>query len=189
MLDQIITYDRDLFLLLNNLGNTNWDGFWLFITNKFSSIPLYLVLIWLSYKQFGLKRTLLIVAAALLMIVCTNGLADLFKNGLQRLRPCYDTNTNELMRLVKASCGGKFSYFSAHASNTMAIAVFFAVILKQKYKHIGLLLLLWAVLIAYSRIYIGVHFPLDILTGIFIGLFFGWLFVNLYTFILHKMSL
>jgi len=189
MLNELVQYDKEVFIILNNLGTATWDGFWMFITNKFSSIPLYLLLVFLSYKQFGIKKTFVLVITALLMIVVTNGLADFFKQGLARLRPCHDADVNELMRLVKASCGGKFGYFSAHAANTMAVAVFFSMLLKQKFKFIGLALLFWAILVGYSRIYIGVHFPLDVFSGMLIGLFFGWLFVKLYIFALLKLPL
>lgn len=189
MLEQLLQHDKDLFLILNNLGAETWDGFWMFMTNKFSSIPLYLLLIFLSFKQWGLKKTGLLVLFAVLMITSTNGLADFFKYGVQRLRPCYDSDVNELMRLVKDSCGGKFGYFSAHAGNTMAVAVFFSILLKGKFRHIGILLLIWAILVAYSRIYIGVHFPFDVFTGMAIGLFFGWLFAKLFIFTLPKIRL
>jgi len=171
------------------MGSETWDGFWMFMTNKFSSIPIYLLLIFFSFKQFGFKRTALIVLSAILMIIVTNGLADFFKYGVQRLRPCFDTDVNNLARLVKNTCGGKFGYFSAHAGNTMAVAVFFSIVLKERFKSIGFFLLIWAFLIGYSRIYIGVHFPLDVFSGMVIGLFFGWLFAKLYIFTYLKLTL
>ncbi len=189
MLEQLLQQDKELFLLLNNLGNETWDGFWMFLTNKFSSIPLYLLLAYLSFQQWGLKKTLLLVLFAALMITATNGLADFFKYGVQRLRPCYDIDVNELMRLVKDSCGGKFGYFSAHAGNTMAVATYFSILLKDKFHHIGILLLVWAMLVAYSRIYIGVHFPVDVFSGMAIGLLFGWLFAKMFIFALPKIRL
>lgn len=189
MLEQLIQYDKELFLLLNNLGSDTWDGFWMFMTNKFTAIPLYFFLLFLSYRQLGLKKTGLILVAVALMIVCTNGLADFFKYGVQRLRPCYDTDLDGLVRLVKNSCGGKFSYFSAHASNTMGVAFFFTLLLKSKYGYIGVLLMLWAFIVAYSRIYIGVHFPLDVLSGMAIGALFAWVFVKLSIFAVHKFRL
>jgi undecaprenyl-diphosphatase len=189
MLEQLLQHDKELFLILNNLGSEPWDGFWMFITHKFSAIPLYLLLLYISLKQWGLKKTLLLILFVALMITSTNGLADFFKYGVQRLRPCYDSDVNELMRLVKDSCGGKFGYFSAHAGNIMAVATFFSILLKDKFRHIGILLLVWAILVAYSRIYIGVHFPLDVFSGMVIGLFFGWLFAKLFIFALPKIRL
>jgi len=189
MLEELLQIDKQLFLLLNGIGNPNWDGFWMFVTNKFSSIPIYAVLLFLSYKQFGLKKTILIAVTAILLITATNGLADFFKYGVQRLRPCYDVEVSGLMRLVKNSCGGRFGFFSAHAANSFAIAFFFTKILRSEFRYIGILLMLWAFLVAYSRIYIGVHFPLDVLTGAVVGLIFSWLFAKLYIFALHKFHL
>lgn len=189
MLEELIQADKELFLLLNNLGSNSWDAFWMFVTNKFSSIPVYLVLLYLAYLKFGLKRMLLLTGFAILMIVCTNGLADFFKYGVQRLRPCYDLDINQTMRLVKNSCGGKFGYFSAHAANVVAVATFFTLVLKHKIKFIGWLLFIWALVIAYSRIYIGVHFPLDVFSGIGVGLLFGWIFAKLYVLIMPKFQL
>lgn len=189
MLDELVQLDKEVFLFLNGLGTPNWDGFWMFATNKLSSIPLYLVLLILAYRQLGLRKMLMVLGTVAILILVTDQLANFFKYGVQRLRPCYDPEVSGLMRLVKSSCGGKFGYFSAHAANSFAIASFFTFLLKPTFKHIGLLLFLWALIVAYSRIYIGVHFPLDVLTGIVIGLGLGWLFTKLYIFTLHKYQL
>jgi len=189
MFEQLVQYDKELFLFLNNLGNTTWDGFWLFMTNKWSSVPVYFLLAGLFYKSYGLKRTLLLMVTVVLLITVTDQLANFFKYGVQRLRPCYDEELNGLMRLVKNSCGGKLGYFSAHASNSFAVAFLFTYLLKEKFKYIGFFLITWACLVSYSRIYIGVHFPLDVITGAFIGLIFSWLFVKLYIFVSYKFSL
>tara|TARA_R110000868_G_scaffold403147_3_gene680102 strand:+ start:32195 stop:32764 length:570 start_codon:yes stop_codon:yes gene_type:complete len=189
MLEELIHYDKELFLFLNNLGNSTWDGFWIFITNKWSSVPIYLILAVLFYKNYGFKKTILLIVIIALLITTTDQLANFFKYGFQRLRPCYDEEVNSLMRLVKKSCGGKYGYFSAHASNSFAVAFFFTYFLKIKHRYIGYFLLTWAILVAYSRIYIGVHFPLDVLTGIVIGLIFSWFFVKLYIFVTHKIDL
>ncbi|MBU2996574.1 phosphatase PAP2 family protein [Cellulophaga baltica] len=189
MLDQLLQYDKSLFLFLNNLGTDNWDSFWMFVTNKFNSIPVYVVLAYLFFKTYGVKKLLLVLVFIALLITVSDQLANFFKYGVQRLRPCHDESLNTLMRLVKKSCGGKFGYFSAHASNSFAVALFFTNMLKKNYKYIGAFLFAWAFIVAYSRIYIGVHFPLDILTGTLIGLFFSWLFVKLYIFVTQKINL
>ncbi|WP_298488308.1 phosphatase PAP2 family protein [uncultured Maribacter sp.] len=186
MLEELVQLDKAIFLYLNNLGVSTWDSFWLFVTNKLSSIPLYVVLLFFSYKQLGVKKTLLLLFAVVVMIGVTDQLANFFKYGVQRLRPCHDGEINTLMRLVKSYCGGKYGYFSAHAANSFAVAIFFTNVLKTKCKYLALFLFTWAALVAYSRVYIGVHFPLDILTGTGIGLFLGWLFTKLYIFALQK---
>ncbi len=187
MLEELLHHDKALFLLLNNLGNPTWDAFWLFITDKYSSIPLYLLLVFLSFKQLGLKKTLVLLGVVALLITATNGLADIFKDGLQRLRPCYDPEVSELMRLAKNSCGGRFGYFSAHAANTSAVAFFFTFLFSSKLRYIGVFLIIWAFLVAYSRIYIGAHFPFDVISGMGVGLFFGWLFAKLYIFVTPRL--
>lgn len=189
MLEQLVHYDKELFVFLNNLGTTTWDGFWLFITNKFSAVPLYLLLAVFFYKAYGLKKLLLLLLTVALLITVTDQLANFFKYGVQRLRPCYDEEVSGVMRLVKNSCGGKFGYFSAHASNSFAVAYLFTHLLQEKYKYIGFFLITWAFLVAYSRIYIGVHFPLDVITGTFVGLFFSWLFAKLFIFTTLKFRL
>lgn len=179
MLEKLVQLDRQAFLFLNGLGTETWDGFWMFMTDSITAVPLYLVLLVLTYRTFGLKKTLLVLVAIALLITCTDQLSNFFKYGVQRLRPCHDPEISGIMRLVKPYCGGKFAYFSAHAANSFAVASFFAFLFQRKIKYLGVFLVLWASLVAYSRIYIGVHFPLDVLTGTLVGVFFGWVFSKL----------
>jgi len=182
MIDQLLQYDSDLFLFLNNLGNESWDALWLFITNKFSSIPLYAVLLYLVWKKFNWKVTLLTLICAALMITATDQLANLFKYVLfQRPRPCGVEELQSQMRFVAERCG-RYGYFSAHAASSMAAAVFLGLLLKKWFKYLPFLLLFWAAIVAYSRIYLGVHYPLDIITGMFFGAIIGTLFFKLHQF-------
>ena len=125
MLEKLLHLDQEVFVYLNNLGSPFWDGFWMFMTNKWSSIPLYLILLILAYRSLGLKKTLLLLVSIALVITVSDQLSNFFKIGVGRLRPCYDPDLSGLIRLVKTSCGGKYGYFSAHASNSFAIAIFF----------------------------------------------------------------
>ena len=185
-MQDILLLDKELFLFLNKLGGDSWDGFWLVITNKWASIPLYLLLLWISYKFAGPRRTLYLLIAVALLITVTDQLANFFKYGVQRPRPCHEAELMAEMRLVKAYCGGKFGYFSAHAANAFALANFFRILFRQHIRLLDFALPLWALLVAYSRIYIGVHYPHDVITGILIGLFLGWLFAKLYIFAMDK---
>ena len=186
MLDALLQKDVDLLIYLNNLGTVQWDGFWLIITNKFSSIPLYLTLLLFTYRQYGLKKTFIAVLFVVLLITTSDQTSNLFKFGLKRLRPCYDEHISHLIRLVKENCGGRYSFFSAHASNAMAIAIFFSLTLTKRLKIIVPILLIWAVLVAYSRIYVGVHFPLDVVTGALFGALYGALFYKFFKLFLQK---
>lgn len=188
MIDSLIEKDIELLIYLNNLGTTHWDGFWLVLTNKFSAIPFYLLLLYFTFKKFGLKKTFIILLFVVVLISISDQTSNLFKVGFKRLRPCHDENIAHLIRLVKERCGGLYSYFSAHASNSMAIAVFFSFLLKKDYKVLPYFLFIWALLVAYSRIYIGVHFPLDVLTGALIGGVYGFLIYKLFKIVVKKIK-
>ncbi len=182
MLEKIIDIDIELLIYLNNLGTTQWDSFWLFVTHKFSFIPLYLLLVFFTFKYFGLKRTIVVLILIALLITASDQTSNLFKYGFERLRPCQNDNVMDLIRIVKSSCGGRFSFFSAHASNTMSIAVFFGLLLKNKIKYFSIFLIIWAIIVGYSRIYLGVHFPLDVAFGFLVGVIYGVIFYFLFNF-------
>jgi len=178
MIEELLKYDTELFLFLNKLGNTTWDSFWLIVTEKWSSIPIYAVLLYLVYKNYGLKGTLIVMISVALMITATDQLANLFKHGIKRPRPCQVETLRETMRYIAERCG-RYGYFSAHAASTMATAVFLSLLLKKWYRYLPFLLLFWAAVVAYSRIYLGVHYPLDIVTGMFFGALIGLLFYKI----------
>lgn len=133
------------------------------------------MLLYLIFKNYGWKGTLVIVVCVALMITVTDQISGLFKYGIKRPRPCQVEEIREHMRFVAVRCG-RFGYFSAHAASSMAAAVFLGLSLQKWYKYLPFLLLFWAVITGYSRIYLGVHYPLDVLTGMAFGGFVGWLF-------------
>ncbi len=186
MFDSLIGKDIELLIYLNNLGTIQWDGFWLFITNKFSAIPLYLFLLYFTYKHNGIKKTIIAVLFVAAFIAVTDQTSNLFKYGFKRLRPCHNENISHLIRLVGNRCGGLYAFFSAHAANAVAVAVFFGLLLKSYSKYLFLILVLWAFLVAYSRVYIGVHFPLDVITGMLFGAFYATIFYNLFKLFIRK---
>ncbi|MEX2349821.1 MAG: phosphatase PAP2 family protein [Flavobacteriaceae bacterium] len=172
-MEYLLELDEQLFVFLNALGSERWDTFWLIVTNKFSSIPLYAVLLYLVYRHFGLKNTLIVMVLVAAMIAATDQLANLFKHGFERPRPCQVEHLKEIIRYVAPRCG-RFGYFSAHAASSMALAVFMGLLFRNIYKNLPFLMLFWAAIVAYSRIYLGVHYPLDIITGMVIGGLIGF---------------
>ena len=177
MLDYVLEFDRELLLYLNNLGHESWDGFWFTVTNKWSSIPLYVLLLFLMAKGLGKKVVGLLVVCLAAMITFTDQVTNLFKDGFERLRPCAQDGVVEFLRL--GDCHG-FGFFSGHSSNSMAAAVFTILMLKSKYKKFIFLMIPWSLMVGYSRIYIGKHYPLDVICGLAFGAISGYLFYILF---------
>ena len=173
MLERIVEIDTQLLVFLNNLGTPTWDGFWMFMTTSITSLPIYLLAAYFVYKFYGLKKMLFSLLFLAILIALSDQTANLFKYGFGRLRPCFNEDVQGLIRLVKSSCGGRYSFFSAHASTSMAIVVYLSLLLKKHMKYFPILLIIWALFVGYSRIYIGVHFPFDVLFGFSIGAVFA----------------
>ncbi len=189
MLDQLLELDTELFLYLNKLGSTTWDSLWLFITHEFSFVPLYAILLFLIYKKYGTKSLLIMVLVIAAMITFTDQVTNLFKDGFMRPRPCrLDSLMEEGMRYIAERCG-KYGFFSGHSSNSMAAAVFGGLVLRPYFKKLIFILLFWSFIVAYSRIYVGVHYPLDIFCGMAFGALAGFGFFKLNTYVLERFTL
>jgi undecaprenyl-diphosphatase len=185
LLENIIQKDKELLIFLNALGNESWDSFWLFITNQFSWFPLYLFFSYLIFKSYGWKKLVALLIFTGLLITFSDQFVNFIKNFFQRLRPNNDPSINQIIRIVKNS--GGYSFVSGHATSSMAVSLFVFLTLKKYYKYI-LLIFFWPLFFGYSRIYLGVHFPVDILSGFFLGAIIGTVFYKLSLLILQKVK-
>lgn len=170
-METLVELDQSIFIYLNNLGTQSFDNLWLIITNKWASIPLYVLFIYLLFKHFGVKQTLITLFVVAIMITLTDQLSYFVKHTVMRLRPCGEPSLDGLGRFV-AECGS-YGYFSGHATSSFALATFLGLIFRNHYKYIFTALIIWALLVSYSRIYVGVHYPGDVLTGMIVGSMIG----------------
>ena len=176
-MEEIILEDKQAMIFLNNLGSSTFDPFWILVSEKWFWIPLYVIFLYFLYKNFNKKSLFYILLFVALGITASDQIANIFKFGFERLRPCHDPSLEGLLREVK--CGGKFGFYSAHSSNSFFVATYLTILLGKKIKQLPYFLFVWAAIVAYSRVYLGMHFPGDIIVGAIMGillaLFFGTL--------------
>jgi undecaprenyl-diphosphatase len=185
MLEKIIALDTELFIYLNSLGSTAFDNLWLIITKQVYWAPFFIFLGYLIFKKTGLKNLgIVIFFIALLLLVC-NEFVEFCKITFERLRPCNNPEISSVIRIVHHS--KTFSFFSGHAANSMASMTFLFLVLKNQYKYI-FLIFLYPLIFAYSRIYLGVHYPTDIITGYVFGILYGIVFYKIYCWLLKKIN-
>ena len=180
MLEKLQQLDRQVFIYLNGLGTETFDPMWEVITKQISWIPIFAIILYLTFKRLGAKHALLIIGMITLLLLVTDQTTNLIKFTIKRLRP---GNNPELAGLIRTVQNRKsFSFISGHASNSMAVAFFLYRVLHPYIKYMGFFFL-WPLIFAYSRIYLGLHYPGDILVGYAFGLFTGWLVLKLYIYL------
>ena len=182
-METLLELDKNLFIFLNSLGSERFDGFWLFITKQINWIPIFLIIMYLVFKHLGWRHALMIILVMALLITLTDQTTNLFKNYFQRLRPVNNTDLDGIIHFVLKR--SSFSFISGHASNSMAAAFFLYKVLKPYLKYMGFIFL-WPLIFAYSRIYLGLHYPGDILCGYIWGILMALLMMKLYTFLRDK---
>jgi undecaprenyl-diphosphatase len=165
----LVHIDQELLLAINGAHTPMLDQLCWYISQAWIWIPLYLVLIALLIKQFGWKKGLIYVAA----LFVAAGLSDFISSGIIkglvcRLRPTHEPALEGLVHIVNGYTGGKYGFVSSHAANTMSVALLFSLIWRQKNNH-GWWLMLYVALNCHSRMYLGVHYPGDIIGGLALG--------------------
>ncbi len=171
----LIKFDHKLFLYLNNLGNESWDSTMIFMTGKWSWIPFYVLVMAGLIYHFRNKSIPILLAIILTITISDRFSSGLMKPTFKRLRPCQNTELQEDIRIL-VHCG-RYGFISSHASNTFALAFLLSFVFRQKiyFWAIASGLFLWAFVVSYSRIYVGVHYPADIFFGALSGIFWAFL--------------
>ena len=185
-MEALSNIDTEFFLFLNGL-HTSWlDKVMIAVTQMWFWVPLYLLLIYWTVKQYG-KRCWWIFLAVGIVVFCSDQLsAHVCKPLFQRLRPCYNADLQDLIYLPKGMAGGRYGFVSSHAANTFAVAAFLTPALRKDRNWMGIMLYFWAFISSYSRIYLGFHYPGDILCGALLGILIGLILWKVFQLVVVK---
>lgn len=186
MLEILQQLDQQTLLFLNGLHNSYWDSFmWLF-TGKWIWIPMYATILYVLLKNFNLYMAIFtIVAIALTITYADQVCATVIRPLVERMRPSNPNNPlSEFIHIVNDKRGGRYGFPSCHAANSFALAFFVMLFFKQRW--LTLFILLWATLNSYSRIYLGVHYPGDLIAGMLVGLSGALLIYYFYRYALRR---
>lgn len=174
MFSLINDFDTSLFLAINNgWQNPFLDAVCPWLREAKHWIPFYMLLLYLSWKHYGRQTLWVILGVGVLVLISDQFSANLVKNTFERLRPCNDPILKTKVHLL-VHCGQGYSFMSAHATNHFAIAAYFMVLFKDWIPKFWIVALVWASAISLSQVYVGVHYPLDIIAGAICGSLFGY---------------
>ncbi len=179
MLEWLISVDVELFLFLNSFNSEFFDFLMVWISEKYAWIPFYVVLLFLLIRHYKWEVLVVIIFVTLLITISDQASVHLFKNVFTRLRPCWNPEIQHLVHTANR-CGGSYGFVSSHAANSFAFSGFIIFFLHKKVRFIAPVMIFWAMLKSYSRIYLGVHYPADIIGGAILGIAVALLVVLLF---------
>lgn len=177
MFEKLLEWDQQTLIYINNLGTEQFDSFWLITTNFLTWIPLFIFFIIMIFIAHGIKQSRWILLSFVSMLLMLVIVISLTKFGFGRLRPVNDTSFNTLLRILTKPTN--YSFFSGHAASSFSITGLTFLYLRKKLKW-SYLLFVWPLLFSFSRLYLGVHYPLDILAGTIVGFLFAWIFYRMH---------
>lgn len=178
-IQQYIAADKELLLKLNGSDSLFWDGFMWVTTSTIVWVPVAAILLYIIIKNNKVQESILAIVMIALVITLADQIASGFcKPFFARFRPTQDPDIMYMVDIVNGYRGGRFGFISSHAANTFAMAVFLSLLIKRS--SLTFMLIFWAALNSYSRIYLGVHYPGDILCGTLEGCIIGYLVYLLY---------
>lgn len=175
MLETLIELDTRLFLLFNGYNDPTWDAIMFFISEKEVWYPLYLILIAGIFWRLKKAGFVFLVAGALAVGASDFTTSGIMKPSFERFRPSHEEAIKDKVHIVNNYRGGRYGFASSHASNSFAVATFFFFFYQNRFRW-SYLLFIWAAIVTYSRLYLGVHYPGDLLVGGLIGALYGFVF-------------
>lgn len=188
MIDQLISYDQQLFLFLNGMHSPVFDFIMYWLSDKIIWVPLYAWILYFLLRD-NRNRIWLVLFSIIILVVLTDQISvQVFKNVFHRFRPCHQPQLEGLVHILNGHCGGKYGFISSHACNTAGVALFSGLMLRKRFRWLLPSLIVWSMLIGYSRIYLGVHFPADVVVGFFVGGIIGFLLYSLFNYVNGKLK-
>ena len=185
MLEKELQFERGVFFSLNGSNSTYWDNFFYICTNPWTWLIFFLCFFWVfTYKKNWKEIICVLVAVGLMILLCDRISSGLFKPYFHRFRPTHHPDFMNQVKIVFNYRGGNYGFISGHATNVFGLATFFALIVRNKF--FTFTIFLYALLIAYSRIYIGVHFISDVVVGAIVGVLVAMLVYSLYNRVRHR---
>ena len=187
MIEYLNDIDADALLAVNGLHDLFQDSFWWLVSAKWSSLLLVLAIVWILLHQ-NRRHALLVLAMLVLTIVVADQVSSgLIKHLVERLRPTHDPSLESMVHVINGYRGGLYGFVSSHSANFFAVSTFLSLVMRQRW--VAFSLFTWALLQCYSRMYLGVHYPGDILGGIVVGVLAGWLVWCILRWIQHRWRL
>jgi undecaprenyl-diphosphatase len=158
--------------------------YWL--SDRMVWVPMYLFIVFLILKYYKMQGIVILLFVGVVIALCDQTVSHLIKNLVLRLRPSHEPTLEGLIHLSKAGLGGLYGFVSSHAANTFGLATFLYFVLDNWFKWLKCWLFIWAVLVSYSRIYNGVHYPGDVIVAACFGILVGWVMSKLFFYIENK---
>ena len=187
MIEYLNDIDTDALLAVNGLHDLFQDAFWWMVSAKWSSLLMVLALVWILLHQ-NRRHALLVLAMLVLAVLMADQVSSgLIKHLVERLRPTHDPSLESMVHVINGYRGGLYGFVSSHAANFFAVSTFLSLVMRQRW--VAFSLFTWALLQCYSRMYLGVHYPGDILGGIVVGVLAGWLVWCIMRWIQHRWRL
>ena len=176
----LVHIDQQLLLFLNSLNSPFWDRMMWIISGRVTWIPLYLAILYVLAFRYRRKMYILVLMIAI-TVAAGDRISVLIKNTVKRPRPCHEQLLEGKVHIVNGKCGGMYGFVSSHATNAFSVALLSLLLIGKR--GFSIAMIFWALLVGYSRIYLGVHYPGDVLFGSLLGALIGWSVYRLYCYL------